>query len=111
MPLAFHAADHALFQRRCRCPEYSVPGSAKMPFMPVRALGAPHTTWIHARIRSRPCTAAAVGIGMLHRLDDIGHLERRQQLRLVLDLLDLKANADQPVDDLARARPSCRDDP
>ncbi len=41
--LAFLAADHALFQRDAGARNVA-PGSAIMPFMPVRAFGAPHTT-------------------------------------------------------------------
>ncbi len=49
-------------------PGICVPGGAKMPFMPVLALGAPQTTWIKADLVSTSQTLQAVGIGMLPRL-------------------------------------------
>jgi hypothetical protein len=40
-----------------------------MPFMPVRALGAPHTTWTTPDPVSTSADAQPVGVGMLLGFD------------------------------------------
>ena len=89
-----------------------MPGGAKTLFMPVRAFGAPQTTWIGAPSPYRPCRRAEpIGVGMLLGGDHIGDREGRERLRFVLDALDLEADAGQRLDDLVERSPWCRDDP
>ena len=52
-------------------PGMKVPGAANTPFMPARALGAPHTTWIGFAVAGIDhADAQAVGVGMLLGRDD-----------------------------------------
>ena len=68
-----------------------------MPFMPVRALGAPHTTWTHARAGVDLADAQPVGVGMLHGLDDVADDEALQRLGRVGDAFDLEPEHGQRV--------------
>ena len=78
-----------------------MPGGAKTLFMPVRAFGAPQTTWIGVALaRIDHADAQAIGIRMLLGRDHIGDRVRREGLGLVLDALDLEADAGQRLDDL-----------
>ena len=80
-----------------------VPGAAKTPFMPVRALGAPHTTWIGPPVPVLTMqTRSRSAFGMLPRLDDIGDDEGLQPLRRVRQLLELQAEMRQRLGDLVR---------
>ena len=93
-------------------PGMKVPGGENTPFMPARALGAPHTTCTgspdagvdHAH-------AQPVGIGMLLGRDHARDGEGRQRLRLVLDVLDLEADHGELVDDGVERFGRCRDGP
>ncbi len=57
-------------------PGMKLPGAANTAFMPVRALGAPHTTETMPSPGIDLAGAQAVGVRVLHRLDHMGHAER-----------------------------------
>ncbi len=91
-------------------PGMKVPGAENTPFMPARALGAPHTTWIGLPVADVDhADAQAVGIRMLLGGDHVGDHERLEQGGLVLDVLDLEPDHGELVDDLAQRRDRCRD--
>jgi len=66
-------------------PGMVLPDGAKMPFMPVRALGAPHTTCTTPLPVVDLADAQPVGIGMLHRFDDVADDETLQRLGRIGD--------------------------
>ncbi len=83
-------------------PGMKAPGGANTLVMPVRAFGAPHTTWTGSPVAGIDhADAQAVGIRMLLGLDDARDDERREQLRLVLDALDLEPDHGELVGELA----------
>ena len=93
-------------------PGMKAPGGANTPFMPVRAFGAPHTTWIGSPAPvSTMQTREPIGIGMLLGVDHARDDERRELLRLVLDALDLEPDHGELVGDLAERTDRCRDAP
>ena len=71
-----------------------------MPLMPVRALGAPQTTWMMpvsvSTLHSRSLSALGCFSASMH----IADLEGRQRLGHVGDLFDLEPDADQTLADL-----------
>ena len=80
--------------------------------MPVRAFGAPQTTWTGAPVAGvDEADAQAVGVRVLLGRDHIGDRVGRERLRLVLDALDLEADAGQRLDDLVEGGARCRGGP
>ena len=88
-------------------PGMKLPGRANTPFMPVRAFGAPQTTETGTLAGIDRADAQAVGVRVLHRLDDVGDAERRQR-RTGSPRLELQSDAGQRVGDAA-SQPRCRD--
>ena len=86
------------FSRTMPVPGICVPAGAKMPFMPVLALGAPQTTWI-TPLGVDHADPQPIGIGMFLASRTCATV-KAQALCLVLDFLDLEADTDQPIDDL-----------
>ena len=71
--------------------------------MPVRALGAPHTTETMPSPVSTCADAQPVGVRVLHRLDHVGDAERRQRGAAVLHAFQFQADPVSVVGDLGRA--------
>ena len=82
------------------------PGGTNTPVMPVRAFGAPQTTWIGLPSPGyvNHADAQPVGVGMLLRLGHARDHVGRQQLGLVLDALDLEPDHRELGHDLVERR-------
>ena len=75
--------------------------------MPVRAFGAPQTTCTGAPLAGVDhADAQTIGVRMRLRLDHPRDGEIFQLRGGIVHMLDLKADARQRLDDLARARPT-----
>ena len=84
-------------------PGMCVPAGAKTPFMPVRAFGAPQTTWTGAPLPViDQADAQPVGVRMLPRLDDVGDDEGLQLLGRIGELFELEPEMRQRLGDLFR---------
>ena len=82
-------------------PGMNVPGGENTLFMPVRAFGAPHTTCTGSPDAGVDhADAQAVGVRMLLGRDHARDGERRQRLRLVVDVLDLEPDHGQAIGEL-----------
>ena len=82
-------------------PGIQLPGGENTPFMPVRAFGAPHTTCTGSpEPVSTMQTRRRSAFGMLLRLDHARDRERRERLRLVVDVLDFQSDHRELVGEL-----------
>ena len=81
-----------------------IPAGPNTPFIPVRALGAPQTTCTSPLAGIDDADAQPVGIGVLLGRDDARHLEPGERRGRVVDPVDIVAEHDEPLDDLAEAR-------
>ena len=81
-------------------PGMKAPGAENTPFMPARALGAPHTTWIGLPSPvSTMQTRRRSAFGCFSAEMTTGNDEGLEQRRLVLDALDLEPDHGELVDD------------
>ena len=104
------APDHGVLEGRGRSPGMWLPDGAKTPIMPVRALGAPQTTWDFGVCRFDQAHLKPLGIGVGFRGQHAGGREGSEFTRTVLDPLDLEADAVERGDDLVE-RSACLEMP